>query len=120
MASIFQINEADVPWTAYRDGKPVEGDATEVDDAIRFKALSLLGTDVPSMQYVDYPPLYVDPVHSHDTSEWFIITAGALRLGDGPDEPVSGEGSAVFIPKNTPYAVHACDDGVRYFRIVVP
>ena len=116
MASIFQVDEHDVPWVDYRDrnGEP-DGPA-----AIRFKALSLLGADVPSLQYVDYAPGYVDPVHSHDTGEWLIITGGSLRVGEGDDEPVSGPGAAVFVPKDTPYAVHAGEKGARFFRVVVP
>jgi quercetin dioxygenase-like cupin family protein len=104
----------------YRDGKAVRTDAGDQSDAIRVKALSMLGTDVPSMQYVDYPPGYVDPVHSHDTGEWFIVVAGEMRFTDDADDPALVPGGAVFIPKDTPYAVHAGDDGVRYFRIVVP
>src|SRR5438046_2202697 len=57
MATIFQIDERDVPWVDYRgrDGREHSG-ATDPGGrppaAIRFKALSQLGTDVPSMQYV--------------------------------------------------------------------
>ena len=40
MASIFQVDEKDVPWVEYRGS-----------DSIRFKALSHLGTDVPSMHH---------------------------------------------------------------------
>jgi quercetin dioxygenase-like cupin family protein len=107
MASIFQVDEKDVPWVEYRGS-----------DSIRFKALSHLGTDVPSMQYVEYAPGYVDPVHSHDTGEWLIVTAGELRMDDG--KPASGQGSAVYVPKDTPYAIHSGGEGVRFFRIVAP
>jgi len=111
---IFQIDEQNLPWMTYRDDN---GDDSA--PPIRVKALSRAGgDDVPSMQYVDYPPGYVDPVHTHDTGEWMIITAGSMRFGD--DEPESGVGSAVFVPRDTPYAIHAGEQGVRYFRIVVP
>ena len=109
MASIFRVDEKDVPWVEYRGA-----------DSIRFKALSNLGTEVPSMQYVEYAPGYVDPVHSHDTGEWLIVTAGELRMGDDDGEPLSGPGSAVYVPKDTPYAIHSGEQGVRFFRIVAP
>jgi mannose-6-phosphate isomerase-like protein (cupin superfamily) len=117
MASIFQVDENDVPWVDYRDGNDKTSGAT-----IRFKALSRLGSEVPSMQFVEYPPDYSDAVHSHDNGEWFIVTAGSLRMTDahGDGQPMCGAGTAVYVPKDTPYAVHSGDQGVRYFRIVVP
>ena len=57
-------------------------------------------------------------MHSHDTGEWLIVTAGELRMDDG--EAVSGPGSAVYVPKDTPYAIHSGEQGVRFFRIVAP
>jgi hypothetical protein len=45
-----------------------------------------------------------------------IVIAGSLHLG----EATSGPGSAVYVPKDTDYAIRAGDEGVRYFRIVVP
>ena len=109
MASIFRVDEKDVPWVEYHGS-----------DSIRFKALSHLGTDVPSMQYVEYAPGYVDPVHSHDTGEWLIVTAGELRMSNDDGDPVGGPGSAVYVPKDTPYAIHSGEKGVRFFRIVAP
>jgi len=109
MASIFRVDEKDVPWVEYHGS-----------DSIRFKALSHLGTDVPSMQYVEYAPGYVDPVHSHDTGEWLIVTAGELRMSNDDGDPVGGPGSAVYVPKGTPYAIHSGEKGVRFFRIVAP
>ena len=111
MREIFQVDEHDIPWSDYGD---VAENQTRA--SIRFKALTFPRNDVPSMQYVDYAPGHEDPVHSHDTGEVMIIIAGSLQLG----ETTSGPGSAVFVPRDTKYAIRAGDDGVRYFRIVVP
>ena len=35
-------------------------------------------------------------------------------------DPVGGPGSAVYVPKDTPYAIHSGEKGVRFFRIVAP
>jgi len=104
MGSIFRADEHDVAWFDYEAGQ-------------RVKALSHGHADVPSMQYLEYGPNHVDPVHSHDTDEVFVVVAGELRL-EGHDEG-SGPGSVVFIPRDTEYAVRCGPEGVRYFRIVV-
>ena len=102
MTAIFRINEHDVPWFEY-------------DPAIRVKALTRNVPGVPPVQFVEYGPGHTDPVHSHDTDEFFIVTEGELFLeGDA-----NGPGSVVFIPRDTEYAVRAGAEGVRYFRVVV-
>jgi quercetin dioxygenase-like cupin family protein len=111
MGEIFQIDEHDIPWSDYGE---VGDDSSRA--SIRFKALTFPRTDVPPVQYVDYAPGHEDPVHSHDTGEVMIIISGKLHLG----ETTSGPGSAVYVPKDTNYAIRAGDEGVRYFRIVVP
>jgi quercetin dioxygenase-like cupin family protein len=111
MGEIFQIHEHDIPWSEYGGAGESQGRAS-----IRYKPLTFPRTDVPSMQFIDYAPGHEDPVHSHDTGEVMIVIAGSLQLGD----TTSGPGSAVYIPRDTPYAIRAGDEGVRYFRIVVP
>jgi quercetin dioxygenase-like cupin family protein len=121
VSEIFRVDEAAVPWVGYRDHgeRAVSGGPDGPPaSAVRFKALSHLGTDVPSMQYVDYPPDHLDPVHSHDTGEWLILTEGEMWM-EGDAETVSRAGSAVYVPKDTPYAIHSGRQGVRFFRIVV-
>jgi quercetin dioxygenase-like cupin family protein len=104
MGSIFRVSETDVAWFDYEPG-------------IRVKALTRGRSDVPSTQYVEYGPHHTDPVHSHDTDEVFVVMAGELWV-EGLDRG-SGPASIVFIPRDTPYAVRAGAQGVRYFRIVV-
>ena len=55
-----------------------------------------------------------DPLHSHKQDEFFIITDGSLWLEDVE----SANGSVIFIPRNTEYAVRAGENGARYFRVV--
>lgn len=111
MPEIFQVDEHDIPWSEY--GGAGEGQAGA---SIRYKPLTFPRTDVPSMQYIDYAPGHEDPVHRHDTGEVMIVIAGSLQLGD----TTSGPGSAVYVPRDTDYAIRAGEEGVRYFRIVVP
>jgi quercetin dioxygenase-like cupin family protein len=102
VAAIFRINESDVPWFEY-------------EKAIRVKALTRNVAGVPPVQFVEYGPGHTDPMHSHDTDEFFIVTEGELYV----DDTANGPGSVVFIPRGTEYAVRAGDAGVRYFRVVV-
>jgi quercetin dioxygenase-like cupin family protein len=111
VAKIFQVDENDIPWAEYADAAEGQESVT-----VRYKALTARGGDTPPMQYVDYAPGHVDPVHSHNTGEVLIITRGELQLS----ETVSGPGSAVFIPRNTEYSIRSGAEGVRFFRIVVP
>ena len=111
MGSIVHIDTGGIPWADYavddRAGPP----------PVRVKALSQRsGGGTPPMQYVEYAPGHADRVHSHDEGEVFIVTAGELRLGDR----VSGPGSVVYIPKGTEYAMQSGDDGLTFYRIVVP
>jgi quercetin dioxygenase-like cupin family protein len=108
MADIVFADHNEMPWTAYRPGADGGG--------IRFKALFLDEPDAPRIQYIEYPPGHVDPVHSHDEGAVFIVTAGELYLDDVPHGP----GSVVFIPTGADYAVRAGDsEPLQYFRIVV-
>ncbi len=68
------------------------------------------------MQYVEYAPGHADSVHSHDEGEVFLITAGSVSVGD----EVSGPGSIIYIPPGVEYAMQGGDEGVRFFRMVVP
>jgi len=111
MGEIFHVDEHDISWSEYGGAGETEARAS-----IRYKPLTFPRTDVPSMQFIDYAPGYEDPVHSHDTGEVMIVIAGSLQLGD----TTSGPGSAVYVPRDTAYAIRAGDEGVRYFRIVVP
>src|SRR2546430_1930484 len=80
----------------------------------RVKALTRHEPNVPPVQYVEYGPGHTDPLHSHETGEFFIVTEGELWL----DDVANDAGSIVFIPRNTEYAVRAGAAGVRYFRVV--
>jgi hypothetical protein len=106
---IFSINEGDLAWSPYVDprGAPSE---------IRFKALTLNAPDVPPVQYLEYGPGQTDPVHSHATGEFFIVTHGELWLADVR----TGPAGIIYIPRHTDYSVRAGPDGARYFRVVVP
>jgi quercetin dioxygenase-like cupin family protein len=110
VGEIFRVDENDLPWAEYQEAGRSDGRAR-----VRVKALTLNEPDVPPVQFVEYAPGHADPVHSHKTDEFFIVTEGELWL----DGSVSGPGSIVFIPRNTEYSVRGGDDGVRYFRVVV-
>jgi quercetin dioxygenase-like cupin family protein len=105
VSAIFQVDEHDLPWMVY-----------ERAPEVRVKPLTRHNPEVPPAQYVEYAPGHTDPLHSHSTDEWFIVTDGQLWL----DESCNGPGSAVFIPRGTEYAVRAGSEGVRYFRVVLP
>jgi quercetin dioxygenase-like cupin family protein len=110
MSAIFRVNEHDLPWVEYRESADDDGNVR-----IRVKALTLGTKDVPPVQFVEYAAGHTDPVHSHTTDEFFIVTEGSLWL----DDIQNGAGSVVFIPRGTDYAVRAGDDGARYFRVVI-
>jgi quercetin dioxygenase-like cupin family protein len=110
VGEIFQVNERDVPWAEYAEA----GDGERA--LIRYKALTMHDPDVPPVQYVEYAPGHADPVHHHRTGEFLVVTDGTLWLDDTP----SGAGSVVFIPRDTDYSVRGGDEGVRFFRVVVP
>jgi hypothetical protein len=105
---IVQVNEGDLPWSAYVDpgGAP---------PAIRYKALTSGVPDVPPVQYIEYGPGQTDPVHHHATGELFIVTDGELWL----QETRTGSGGIVYIPADTDYSARAGPEGARYFRVVV-
>jgi quercetin dioxygenase-like cupin family protein len=109
VSTIFRVNANDLPWVDYQESADADGRAQ-----IRVKGVTHRNTDVPPVQYVEYAAGYADPVHRHDTGEFFIVTEGSLWL----DDVESGPGSVIFIPRGTEYAVRAGDDGVRYYRVV--
>jgi len=111
MTSITRVAEDEIAWADY-----VERGSAGAPSGVRFKALTARDSDAPPMQYVEYAPGHADPVHRHDTGEVFVVTEGAFRL----DDTVSGPGAVVYVPRDTDYALVAGDDGVRFFRIVVP
>jgi quercetin dioxygenase-like cupin family protein len=111
MAAIIRMNERDIPWSDYAE--IAEG---QTPGQVRYKALSRRGSGAPSMTYVEYAPGHADSDHSHDTGEVFIVTAGEFRL----DDLVCGPGSAVYVPAHTDYAMVSGDEGVQFYRIVVP
>jgi hypothetical protein len=105
---IVQVNEGDLPWSAYID----PGGARS---AIRYKALTSGLPDVPPVQYIEYGPGQTDPVHHHATGELFIVTDGELWL----QEARTCSGGVVYIPAHTDYSARAGPEGARYFRVVV-
>jgi quercetin dioxygenase-like cupin family protein len=109
MDAIFRANAYDLPWFDYAESADDDGRAQ-----IRVKGVSYRNPDVPEVQYVEYAAGYTDPIHHHDTGEFFIVTEGSLWL----DDVESGPGSVVFIPRDTDYAVRAGNEGVRYYRVV--
>jgi quercetin dioxygenase-like cupin family protein len=110
VGDIFQVDANDLPWIEYNEALDADGRAQ-----IRVKALTMDQPDIPPVQFVEYAPGHTDPMHSHKTDEFFIVTEGSVLLGDVE----SGAGSVVFVPRNTEYAVRAGDNGARYFRVVV-
>ena len=110
VSEIFRVNANDLPWVEYHESGADDGNVR-----IRVKALTLGTTDVPPVQFVEYAAGHTDPVHSHTTDEFFIVTEGSLWL----DDIENRAGSVVFIPRGTDYAVRAGDNGARYFRVVV-
>jgi quercetin dioxygenase-like cupin family protein len=110
VGAIFRVNHNDVPWFEYQEALDANG-----RPQIRVKALTRREPEVPPVQYVEYAPGHTDPVHSHDTGEFFVVTDGELWL----DDVASGAGSVVFIPRDTEYAVRAGTEGVRYYRVVI-
>jgi hypothetical protein len=107
MSGIFHINQADLSWSAY--------ESKAGPTAIRFKALTVGARGVPPVQYLEYGPSQTDPVHQHDTGEFFIVTSGHLWVNGDRIEA----GGLAFVPANTDYAVRAGEEGVEYFRVVV-
>ena len=107
MGTIFQVNEHDIPWTEYDDSPGGTGPVR-----IRVKALTRSDREIPPVQYVEYAPGHTDPVHSHGTDEFFIVTEGSIWL----DDVESGAGSVVFVPRSTEYAVR----GGRRRRALFP
>lgn len=110
MGEIFQVNHNDLPWMEYAASAGADGRAR-----IRVKPLTVDEPAVPPVQFVEYAPGHTDPMHSHKTDEFFIVTEGELWL----DDVSNGPGSVVFIPRDTEYAVRGGAEGVRYFRVVV-
>jgi quercetin dioxygenase-like cupin family protein len=110
MGDIFQVDANDLPWIEYNEALDADGRAQ-----IRVKALTMHQPEIPPVQFVEYAPGHADPMHSHKTDEFFIVTEGSVLLGDVE----SGVGSVVFVPRDTEYAVRAGDQGARYFRVVV-
>jgi quercetin dioxygenase-like cupin family protein len=110
VSAIFRINPNDLPWVEYQESADDRGKAQ-----IRVKALTMATSDVPPVQFVEYAPGHTDAVHRHQTDEFFIVTEGSLWL-EGIENP---EGSVVFIPRDTDYAVRAGDKGARYYRVVI-
>jgi quercetin dioxygenase-like cupin family protein len=110
MGDIFQVDANDLPWIEYNEALDADG-----RPQIRVKALTMDQPEIPPVQFVEYAPGHTDPVHSHKTDEFFIVTEGSVLLGDVE----SGVGSIVFVPRDTEYAVRAGDNGARYFRVVL-
>jgi quercetin dioxygenase-like cupin family protein len=110
VGAIFRVNENDIAWSEYAPSGAGNGQAP-----IRFKALTMHEAEVPPAQYVEYASGHADPMHSHETGEFLVVTAGTLWL-EGEE---SGPGSIIFIPRDTEYSVRGGDEGVRFFRVVV-
>jgi mannose-6-phosphate isomerase-like protein (cupin superfamily) len=107
MASIVRVDENELPWADYTGVAP---------GLVRFKTIAGRGDAAPPTTFVEYAPGHEDGVHSHDEGEVFVITAGEVTVG----ETVNGPGTIVYIPSGVEYSMRSGDDGVRFFRIVVP
>jgi quercetin dioxygenase-like cupin family protein len=105
VSRIFRANHNELPWFEY-------------ENAIRVKALtrSAEGDGVPPVQYIEYAAGHVDPLHSHDTDEFFIVVDGELWLDDDSE---NRPGSVIFIPRHTQYAARAGANGAGFYRLVV-
>jgi quercetin dioxygenase-like cupin family protein len=107
MASIVRVDENDLPWVEYTGTPP---------GCVRAKAITPRDGTAPPVQYVEYAPGHADGMHSHAEGEVFFITAGSVSIGG----TVNGPGSVIYSPPGVEYAMHAGDEGLRFFRIVVP
>ena len=110
MGGIFRVNANDLPWIEYQEAVGADG-----RPQIRVKALTVGEPEIPPVQLVEYAPGHTDPMHSHKTDEFFVVTEGSVWL----DDVESSAGSVVFVPRHTEYTVRAGDNGARYFRVVV-
>jgi quercetin dioxygenase-like cupin family protein len=110
MAEIFHIDEHELPWI------DVDDDPNAEIGKIRVKPLTAGVTTATRVQYIEYAPDYLDPMHSHAEGEVFIVDQGELWL----DDARNGPGSILCIPRDAPYAVRSGPEGARFFRVVVP
>jgi quercetin dioxygenase-like cupin family protein len=113
VGAIFRVNEHDVAWSEY--ARAASGSDGKGRAPIRYKALTMHEPGVPPVQYVEYASGHADPMHSHETGEFLVVTAGTLWLEDEE----SGPGSIIFIPRDTEYSVRGGEEGARFFRVVV-
>ncbi|MDG2004815.1 MAG: hypothetical protein P8J20_15945 [Novosphingobium sp.] len=76
-------------------------------------ALTLFASEKTHVSYVWFKSGYPLPIHSHDTNCYYLVIAGAMKVGS----EVLGKGDGVQIPAGAPYTVTPLDEGVEFLEI---
>ena len=108
MEAIVRVDAKQLPWAEFDGYGPGQ---------VRYKTVTPRGGAAPPMQFVSYAPGHEDGMHSHDEGEIFVVTEGGVMLGD---DTINGPGTVVYIPKGVRYSLRCGEEGVSFFRIVVP
>ncbi len=76
-------------------------------------ALTLFASPGMHVSYVWFKSGYPLPIHSHDTNCYYLVIAGAMKVGS----EVLEKGDGVHIPGGAPYTVTPLDEGVEFLEI---
>jgi mannose-6-phosphate isomerase-like protein (cupin superfamily) len=76
-------------------------------------AFTLFSSPHSHVSYAWFKSGYPLPIHSHDTNCYYLVIAGAMKVGD----QVLGKGDGVQIPAGAPYSVTPLEGGVEFIEI---
>jgi mannose-6-phosphate isomerase-like protein (cupin superfamily) len=85
----------------------------ETADCGGASAMTLFATDALHVSYVWFKSGYPLPLHSHDIDCYYLVIAGAMKVGTETIE----KGDGVFIPAGVPYTVNPGADGVEFIEM---
>jgi mannose-6-phosphate isomerase-like protein (cupin superfamily) len=76
-------------------------------------ALTLFSMPTLSVSYAWFKSGYPLPLHSHDVDCYYLVIAGAMKVGT----EVLEKGDGVLIPAGSPYTVNPGDEGVEFIEM---
>jgi hypothetical protein len=110
---VIIVNREEKPWM---EGRALWIRSGSEKPSVVYKSLIDDESICPKVQFVRYDAGHREGRHSHPTGEFLYIIAGEIDL----DGTVVGEGTLIFVDKNTVYGpLIAGAEGTEFLRVEV-